>query len=106
MGDKGRTDWKRLAELTDDEIERAAFEDSETIVLRDDELADLRRRGDADRPSYMIYRDKAGDYHWRLLHPSGRTIAVGSEAYRTKEEAEGAISALRDAILRARLEAA
>jgi uncharacterized protein YegP (UPF0339 family) len=106
MGDKGRTDWKRLAGLTDDEIERAASEDSDTIVLRDDELADLKRNSAAGRPSYLIYRDKTGAYRWRLQHPSGRTIAEGSEGYRTRERAERAISDLRDAILRARLEAA
>jgi len=106
MASKGQTDWKRLAAQSEEEIERLARQDSDTIVLRDDELADLGARRGAERASYAIYRDKAGAFRWRLVHPSGRIIAEGGEAFETSEHAEAAIARLRNAILGARLAAA
>ncbi len=42
-----------------------------------------RERLDTRPDDLEIYRDKAGEYRWRRVAPTGETIADGSEGYRT-----------------------
>lgn len=43
---------------------------------------------------FEIYKDKAGEYRWRLYASNGRLIAA-SEGYTTLEACENGISSLR-----------
>lgn len=36
------------------------------------------------RPRFIIYRDRLGEFRWRLRAANGRIIADGAEGYRTK----------------------
>lgn len=38
-----------------------------------------------DRP--FVFRDKAGEWRWRVVAPNERVIAASSEAFATKESA-------------------
>lgn len=46
-------------------------------------------------PKFEIFKDKAGEWRWRLKAPNGRVIAA-SEGYKRKRSAErGAVSVQR-----------
>jgi uncharacterized protein YegP (UPF0339 family) len=34
---------------------------------------------------FEVYKDKAGQYRWRLIAPNGKSIAEGGEGYSTKQ---------------------
>lgn len=36
---------------------------------------------------YTLYKDKAGEYRWRLKHSNGNILATASEGYSTKAAA-------------------
>lgn len=42
---------------------------------------------------FVIYKDKTGEWRWRLLAPNTRIIADSAEGYSTKE---GAIEGIKD----------
>jgi uncharacterized protein YegP (UPF0339 family) len=60
-------------------------------VSSPDRIALRQRVADARmHPTYFIvYRDHAGRWRWRLVSANGRVIAVGSESYETKEASLG-----------------
>ena len=43
---------------------------------------------------FEVYRDKAGEYRWRLLSSNGRLTADSGEGYTRREDAHRAIAAL------------
>lgn len=43
---------------------------------------------------FEVYRDKAGEYRWRLLASNGRQAADSGEGYTRREDAHRAIAAL------------
>ena len=47
---------------------------------------------------FEVYRDKAGEYRWRLLSSNGRITADSAEGYTRREDAHRAIAALLLAI--------
>lgn len=96
------TDWHRIRALTDDEIEAAVASDPDSYLL--DGPEHLGRAGASYR--YMLYRDPAGDWRWRLVSSNGGILAVGAQAYPTREALAEAISTLKDALIGARSEAA
>ena len=57
-------------------------------------VADLTEDGTAPNPRFEIYRDKAGEYRFRLTSRNGKIIAV-SEGYKTKASCENGIASVR-----------
>jgi uncharacterized protein YegP (UPF0339 family) len=43
---------------------------------------------------FELYKDKKGEYRWKLVAPNGQTIAVG-EGYTTKESAKNGIESVK-----------
>lgn len=43
---------------------------------------------------FEVYRDKIGEYRWRLLWSNGRIAADSGEGYTRREDAHRAIAAL------------
>lgn len=47
---------------------------------------------------FEVYKDKAGEYRWRLVAPNGRSIADSGEGYSSKESClEGIASVKKNA---------
>ena len=57
-------------------------------------LADLTENGAASNPQFQLYRDRAGEYRFRLTSRNGKIIAV-SEGYHTKAACENGIDSVR-----------
>ena len=43
---------------------------------------------------FELYKDKKGEYRWKLVASNGQTIAVG-EGYTTKESAKNGIESVK-----------
>jgi len=43
---------------------------------------------------FELYKDKKGEYRWKLIAPNGQVIAV-SEGYTTKESAKNGIGSVK-----------
>ena len=43
---------------------------------------------------FELYKDKKGEYRWKLVAPNGQTIAIG-EGYTTKESAKNGIESVK-----------
>ena len=55
---------------------------------------DLTEGGKAANPQFQLFRDRAGDYRFRLTARNGKIIAV-SEAYATRAACEHGIGSVR-----------
>lgn len=51
----------------------------------------------ADRtyPSYWLYKDVKGEWRWTYEASNGRTIAVSSESYKKRSDAERGIEIMK-----------
>lgn len=58
----------------------------------------LGRRTRRTRMRFEVYRDKAGEYRWRLLSSNGQITADSGEGYTRQEDAHRAIAAMLIAI--------
>jgi len=45
---------------------------------------------------FEIYKDKTGEFRWRLTHTNGQIIANSGEGYRTKVNATGGIKSVKE----------
>ena len=43
-----------------------------------------------------LYKDKAGEYRWRLRHENGNIIADSGEGYTSKANAENGIESVKE----------
>jgi len=43
---------------------------------------------------FELYKDKAGEFRWKLIAPNGQTIAVG-EGYKSKDSAKNGIESVK-----------
>ena len=57
-------------------------------------MADLTEDGTAPNPRFELYRDRAGEYRFRLTSRNGKSIAV-SEGYRAKAACLHGIDSVR-----------
>ena len=57
-----------------------------------------RTPNEEDNMKFEVYRDKIGEYRWRLLWSNGRIAADSSEGYPRSGEAHRAIAAMLLAI--------
>ncbi|MDG3004471.1 YegP family protein [Paludisphaera mucosa] len=44
---------------------------------------------------FVLYRDKRGEYRWRLVASNGKIIATSSEGYKDKRDCQAMIDAIR-----------
>jgi len=45
---------------------------------------------------FEIYKDKTGNFRWRLTHTNGQIIADSGQGYKAKEDAVMGISSLKE----------
>lgn len=99
---ESRTDWERLRALTDDQLDAAIDLDPDSFAQTD--IEKIGRSGAS--ANYLVYRDRAGKFRWRLRGANGDVLAVSPEGYATRQAVEDAIAQLRDVMLGARSKAA
>ena len=44
---------------------------------------------------FEIYKDKKGEFRWRLVASNGQSIASSGEGYKTKESAKAGIESVK-----------
>ncbi|HZJ65625.1 MAG TPA: DUF1508 domain-containing protein [Kofleriaceae bacterium] len=45
---------------------------------------------------FTLYRDRAGEWRWRLVAANGKTVADSGEGYTTKANAEAGIALVKE----------
>ena len=45
---------------------------------------------------FEIYKDKTGEFRWRLTHTNGHIIAASGEGYTTKVNAIGGVKSVKE----------
>jgi uncharacterized protein YegP (UPF0339 family) len=53
---------------------------------------------------FEIYKDKIGEFRWRLTHTNGHIIANSGEGYTTKVNAVGGIKSVKENVPRSLVE--
>ena len=53
---------------------------------------------------FEIYKDKSGEFRWRLVHTNGKIIADSGQGYKAKEDAIKGISSLKENVPGATIE--
>jgi len=46
--------------------------------------------------TFELYRDRAGEYRWRLVHENGNIIADSGQGYTTKDNAKNGIKSVKE----------
>jgi len=46
--------------------------------------------------TFKLYKDRTGEYRWRLVHENGNIIADSSEGYKSKSGAMNGIKSVKD----------
>ncbi|MFB6091928.1 MAG: HVO_2922 family protein [Haloquadratum sp.] len=46
--------------------------------------------------TFEVFRDKAGQYRWRLVHANGNIIADSGEGYASKQKAKQGIRSVKE----------
>ena len=44
---------------------------------------------------FQLYKDKKGEYRWRLVASNGQTIADSGEGYKSKDSAKAGIESVK-----------
>jgi uncharacterized protein YegP (UPF0339 family) len=45
---------------------------------------------------FNLYKDKAGEWRWRLIASNGKTVADSGEGYTTKANAQAGIASVKE----------
>jgi len=53
---------------------------------------------------FVIYKDKSGEFRWRLTHTNGQIIADSGEGYTTKANVMKGITSVKDNVPTATIE--
>ncbi len=53
---------------------------------------------------FELYKDKKGEFRWRLVASNGQAIASSGEGYKTKESAKAGIESVKKNALTAAIE--
>jgi uncharacterized protein YegP (UPF0339 family) len=59
-------------------------------------IASVQKLASNPKSNFEVYEDDAKNQRWRLKASNGQTIASSSGSFKTKEEAEKAVAAVRD----------
>ena len=46
--------------------------------------------------TFELYRDRAGEYRWRLRHQNGNIIADSGEGYSSRANAENGVQSVKE----------
>ena len=87
--DGDRTDWARLAGLSDVALDAAIASDADTFALSEDAAGGLR---------WLVYKETSGTWRWRLTDRAGKAVAESPKSYRHRSEVDSAINSLREAL--------
>jgi len=97
-----RSDWPRVAALTEQQLERSIADDPDTWAPDGDGAA--RRSGDVG--NYLMYRSDDGRWRWRLVDGEGRVLAESAGSSASSDACRRSIEALRDIVASAEIRAA
>lgn len=67
-------------------------------------VANVQRGAGTGRLKFEDYKDKKGEYRWRLLASNGQNLAKSSEGYKAKRDCQHAIELIKKGAARARVE--
>ena len=45
---------------------------------------------------FEVYKDKSGEFRWRLVHTNGQVIANSGESYKAKANAIGGMNSVKE----------
>jgi hypothetical protein len=54
--------------------------------------------------NFVIYKDKKGEFRWKLVHTNGQTIADSGEGYKAKEGVKNGIKSVMENAAKASIE--
>ena len=94
--DDDRTDWARLRELSDADIDAAMANDPDSFGLP----------RPASEAAYEIYQGSARDWRWRLRVGDGQVVAETAVGYASYEAVATALAELRHSFSAAEVRAA
>lgn len=46
--------------------------------------------------TFKLYKDRAGEFRWRLVHQNGNIIAASGEGYENKNDASNGIQSVKE----------
>ena len=58
-------------------------------------IASVQKAASNPKSNFEVYEDKEKNQRWRLVATNGQTIASSSGSFKTKEEAEKAVAAVK-----------
>ena len=58
-------------------------------------FAAVSTAADEDKLKFEVYKDKAGEFRWRLKAASGSTLATGGQGYKAKTDAENGVELVK-----------
>ncbi|WP_237560588.1 HVO_2922 family protein [Halostella litorea] len=61
----------------------------------EDPLSDEQPTVAESKARFELYRDRAGDWRWRLRHDNGNVIADGGQGYSSKQSAERGLRSVK-----------
>lgn len=61
-----------------------------------DAFADFAPAKVESKASFELYRDRAGEWRWRLRHDNGNIIATSGQGYRSKQSAQQGLTSVRN----------
>ncbi|NHN46810.1 YegP family protein [Halostella sp. JP-L12] len=64
-------------------------------ALPDDPLGDEQPTFEDSKARFQLFRDRAGDWRWRLRHDNGNIIADSGEGYSSKQKAEQGLQSVK-----------
>jgi uncharacterized protein YegP (UPF0339 family) len=64
-------------------------------ALPDDPMGDEQPTFEDSKARFQLFRDRAGDWRWRLRHDNGNIIADSGEGYSSKQKAEQGLQSVK-----------
>lgn len=58
----------------------------------------------ANKPTFQVYEDSAGEWRWRLVASNGNIIADSGEGYQSKQGVKRGIESVKRAVPQATLQ--
>ena len=92
------TDWKRLKDMDDVEIDAAIAADGDSYAVTAPQV--LGHAGASYR--YVLHAGPQGEWRWQLVDANGEILAESGHGFPTRDAAAEAIQVLRQAMVGAR----
>lgn len=91
----GKTDWAALARMDDIEVTARALADADTLLPADADLGEsLSDSIPVPAVRFVLYKDKAGEYRWRLIAQDGTEFAVSPAGFQSRKQARESVLAM------------